>query len=434
MSHNRNRSSPWWIKLFAAVGMITTGIGLARILVHFGREGGEPTSSEVPKAGTDEFLQALSETLVNPIVRGGTVQVLNNGDEFFPALLDAIEKAEHHVHIMTYIWKKSQISEKILKLLIRRAREGIEVRVMLDGLGSQFAPWSELEKLREAGGQVVVFSPPLSSRILYLNKRNHRRAFVIDGRIGFTGGMAISDEWTGNAGSPENWRDTMVVVTGPLAHTLQGAFMQLWVNVRGEQLFGQKYFPVFEDSSDSDLAQIGVAHSPAGVIQPLLHFYWFTLKSAQKRIYIANAYFAPDENILNVLLEKARAGLDVRLLLPGPHMDRNMVRWSARRGYQELLEAGIRIYEFQPTMIHAKHMLVDDIWTVYGSADLGYRSIKLNHENVLGIRGKDIAGETLEVFEQDFSRSKEIKLEAWNNRPWSERMLELMAVGLKAQY
>lgn len=436
MKNNRcdDTRIPWWVGFFATIGVATTGIALAHQLTHFGRKPAAPNSALLPDAGSDEFLDGLSETVGNPILRGGTVRLLRNGDAFFPVFLDDLRNARESIHVMTYIWKDGEVSDQVLDVLIDKAKSGIEVRVLLDALGSHLAPERGMEALREAGGKVVIFSTPLSGSILYVNKRNHRRAFVIDGEIGYTGGMAIADEWLGDEQDSDHWRDTMVRLEGPISNAVQAAFLQLWIPIVGEQLFGPKYFTDPLDGAPSDPAVIELVHSPAGEIQPLLSYFWFSIRAAQKRIYIVNAYYAPDDHIRLSLLEKSRDGVDVRIILPGETMDRKFVRWAAQHSYEELLEAGVRVYEYQPTMLHSKHILIDDNWSIIGSADLGYRSITLNHENVVGIRDAEFGRRMLDMFEEDFRRSKEIRLDEWKERPLGVRAREYLVLGLRAQY
>lgn len=421
--------------MLSSVGLYATVVTLLQLFVAFGRRMRPPSANTFPMPGSWDFMDALSAVLDTPVRRGGRVRLLNDGADFFPALLEAIRGAEHHIHLMTYIWKKSRIGDEIFDAILERARAGVEVRLMIDGIGSLMAPDRHLRALKEAGGKVAVFSPLLSSHFVHVNNRNHRRAFIVDGRIAFTGGMSVADQWVGEAGQAGDWRDTMVRVTGPMAHTVQIAFLQLWTNITGEHLIGPGYLSTpSEEEIDGDVLHLGVAHVPTVVVQPLLHVFWLSIMGARERIYIANAYFAPSRSIRKALVEKARAGLDVRLLLPSRHTDNPFVRWAAHALYDRFLEAGIRIYEYTPSMMHAKHMLVDDRWTLIGSANIDLRSIRLNLENLLGICDRELACQVEAQFADDFACAEEVTADAWRQRPWWYRLRERGAGLFRAQY
>ncbi|HET6566544.1 MAG TPA: phospholipase D-like domain-containing protein [Rhodothermales bacterium] len=426
----------WIVWVVFIIGLYALIIEGLKVFSAFGREMKAPhTSSSQPGPGTMEFVQALANAVAAPVGTGGTVRILNDGDAFYPALFEEIQNARHSVHIMTYIWRKGELSDRLFGELVRCVERGVEVRVMMDGLGSVFAPRKDVDALRKAGGQIGIFSPLTFAEMIHINHRNHRRAFVIDGRIGFTGGITVADQWLGHAQDTDHWRDLMVEVTGPLAHTLQSTFVQLWINVTGEVLTGPKYYPEIEAPiANPEMLHVGVASSPSSEVQPLLHFFWFTLHTAHTNIYIANAYFCPDRHLRGVLMDKARKGLDVRIMVPGRHTDSPVVRWSSHYFYRSYLEAGIRLFEYQPTMLHLKYMAVDDCWSVTGSANVDIRSVMTNQENLLGIADEDLADHFQNVFLEDMKRCKEITLEDWEKRPWWRHLGEQLAVLFKVQY
>jgi cardiolipin synthase len=263
------------------------------------------------------------------------------------------------------------------------------------------------------------------------HRRNHRRAIVIDGAVGFTGGAAVADKWQGHARHPGEWRDTMVRVTGPLARTVQTAFTQSWTGATGQVLVGPAFFPPEEPASGaaagSGIRHVGVASSPVPDVQPLRPLYWLSFQAARERLYLASSYFVPDDQLRQAVMERARAGLDVRLLLPGEHTDAKPIRWASHAYYQELLDAGVRIYEFQPTFMHAKLLVVDGRWSVVGSANMDIRSKELNEENVLGILDPKLAHAIEQAFLADLGRSREIRAEEWRQRSWWARVLERVA-------
>lgn len=426
----------WVVWVIFLIGLYAIVIEGLKAFSALGRVMKAPhTSSSQPEPGTEEFVQALASAVAAPLGTGGTVRILNNGDGFYPVLFEEIRNARYSVHIMTYIWRKGELSDRLFGELIRCAERGIEVRVMIDGLGSIFVPRDDVRRLREAGGQIGVFSPLTFAEMIHVNHRNHRRAFVIDGRVGFTGGITIADQWLGNAQDPHHWRDLTVELTGPLAYTLQSTFVQLWINVTGEVLTGPKYYPeIQEPVTNPEMLHVGIASSPSSEVQPLLHILWFTLHTADTNIYIANAYFCPDRHIRRVLVEKARKGLDVRIMVPGTHTDSRLVRWSSHYFYRKYLKAGIRVFEYQPTMLHLKYVVVDNCWSLTGSANIDIRSVMTNQENVLGIADEELADRFQAVFLEDMKRCEEITLEAWNDRPWWWRVREQLAVLFKVQY
>lgn len=434
MKHPR-KPIPTWMWIFTGIGIYATVIHLLQAFMMLGRSTKQPRADTLPEPGSREFFTALSATVNAQVHRGGRAELLNNGDEFFPVFLQAIREARHSIHLMTYIWRPGRIADEVFAALIERAREGVEVRLMIDGIGSFIAPRHHLRALQKAGGHVAIFSPLFSSRFLHVNQRNHRRAFVFDGRIAFTGGMSIADQWLGNGQDPHHWRDMMVRVTGPMARSVQVAFLHLWTNVTGEHLVGPAYMPPLTDEETAgDTVHLGVAHSPDPAEQPMLHVLWLSMQSARKRIYLTNSYFAPSRAIWKCLIERAEAGVDVRLLLPSRHIDNPFVRWAAQSLYGEFLEAGIRIFEYTPSMMHGKMLLVDDCWTIVGSANIDIRSIKLNQENVLGIADRELAKRVEQQFLADCARSREIQLDRWNSRPWWRYAREGLFTLFRAQY
>jgi cardiolipin synthase len=251
------------------------------------------------------------------------------------------------------------------------------VRLLLDGFGGVKAPAHRLAELEAAGGRVARFRPPHFGMLTRFHRRNHRRAIVIDGTVGFTGGGAVADKWDGQARNPEEWRDSMVRVTGALARSLQTTFAQSWASTTGEVLIGPAYFPAdaaLDAGRGGTLRHISLASSPAPDAHPLGTFFWLSCRAARRTLFLSSSYFVPDERVRQVAMERARAGVDVRLLLPGEHTDAKPIRWASHRYYDQLLAAGVRIYEYQPTFMHAKLLVVDGQWAIVGSANMDLRS------------------------------------------------------------
>jgi cardiolipin synthase len=270
------------------------------------------------------------------------------------------------------------------------------------------------------------------------HRRNHRRAIVVDGAVGFTGGAAIGDKWAGRARHPEEWRDSMVRVTGPPARSLQAAFAQSWTGTTGQVLVGPAFFPPDGAAGGpgpaSALRHVAVASSPSPEDQPLRSFFWLSFQAARERLYLSSSYFVPDEELRRAVADRARAGVDVRLLLPGEQTDAEPIRWASHHYYEELLAAGVRIYEFQPTFMHAKLLVVDGRWTVVGSANMDIRSKELNEENVLGILDPALARAVERTFLADLARSVEIRADRWRRRGMAARAFERLGVLFAEQF
>jgi cardiolipin synthase A/B len=390
-----------------------------------------------PPVGSEAFMMAVSGAVNAPLMRGGKARLLNNGDEIFPALLDALRGARCTINFMVYIWEPGRAAEQVVEVLAERARAGVQVRLLLDGFGAHGARGHDLRALEAAGAVVKFFNPLVPGWLAGAYKRNHRRAIVIDGEVAFTGGAAIGDRWLGDAENEKHWRDVMVQVHGCLATNLQSAFTQLWANATGEVLVGDEFYPPDPDNRGAGEGlsrHVNVISSPASGSHPLRVFFQVTLACARESIYLANAYFAPDASTRRVLAERARGGVDVRLLLPNRHTDAPMVRWAGQHYYRELLDAGVRIYEYQPTMYHAKMLVVDQVWAVMGSANMDIRSKELNQEGVIGILDDGFGQEVRETFLADLREAREITREAWARRGWLARINERFWVSFVEQF
>ncbi|CAN5639450.1 phospholipase D-like domain-containing protein [soil metagenome] len=431
---------PWWLLLLAAIGLIAL---IVLVLNLFSKIGARPTSSEVTHlfgVKSPQFLLGLAGILDTAEVRGGTARLLNNGDEFLPAMLDSFRNARSSINFMVYIWEDGEMSDAVFDALIAAAHRGVQVRVMIDGFGGLKAPSERIQELRDAGGWWEWFHPPRFGKLTRFHRRNHRRAIVVDGKIGFTGGAAVMDKWLGDAEGPEHWRDCMVELHGPLAVNLQSAFSQLWAHVTGEMLLGDEFYPqsAAYDTSDGPgehiAKHVSVVSSPSGGAHIMRFIHWLSCRCAEERIYITNPYFVPDDVLARVLQERARAGIDVRVLVPNEHNDLRVIRWASHHYYEDFLEAGVRIYEYQPTMIHQKLIVVDGILSVVGSANMDVRSKELNLENALVLLDHGFAQQMEETFFEDLSRAREIDLAEFRNRPFYHRIVEGAASLFEEQF
>jgi cardiolipin synthase A/B len=408
---------------------------IVTLFSSLGRRPREIRATAVSEIGSADFLEAISGTVNAPWQSGGRATLLNNGDAFFPEILKAIGEARHTVNVLVYIWQPGQASDQIIAALIKRAEAGVQVRVLLDGLGGLRAPRRDLARLRRAGGVVKRFRAASPGKLLRFYKRNHRRAIIIDGRIGFTGGAAVGDKWLGNAQNDRQWRDSMVRVTGRLAVNLQSAFAEPWAYTCGELLVGPQFWGNHEGPEDKpETRHVHIVSSPSSEEHPLRLFFMLSFLSARQTLYIATSYFVPDRNTRAAVAERARQGVDVRVLVPNRKTDAKPIRLAGRSYYDELLQAGVRIYEYQPTMMHCKHVVVDSLWSIVGSANMDVRSKELNQENVLGILDAEFAAQVQETFLMDLEKAVEIRLNDWRRRGVWERLKERFWVLFAEQY
>ena len=427
--HAVRRRYKWWQLTLFVIGVIAA---LSVFGALFFNVGDQPeriyTDSPPPAVESPHFATALSTIVGAPIEHGGTITTLNNGDEFVPALLDAIAQAERTINFAVYIWSEGTFSDQLIAALEKKQREGVTVRVLLDVLGSIKVPDADFEGLIAAGGKVQKFRAAKFGKLTRFHRRNHRRSIVIDGEIGFTGGMAVSDIWLGHAQDENHWRDIMFKVTGPLARSLQAAFVDLWVSSSGELLLDPKNYPVPAPATVPGVERfIHLATSPADDDQSMAYFFLLPIMSARESIYLAAPYFIPDKHLQAALVEKAKRGVDVRLLLPGPHTDNWITRASAQARYQELLEAGAKIYEYQPTFMHAKYGLIDGKWSIIGSPNLNSRSRQLDEENALGIDDAAFGATLKATFLKDLERSIPVDLEKWRRRNPLQKLFETVS-------
>ncbi len=432
----RRRIGPWWAVVFLAIGVVSTLLVLAYLFTSLERPG-EVSAPERPPVPSADFLAALSGAVNAPVRRGGRAELLRNGDAYLPAFVEAIDAAERSVNWTAYIWADGEMSDRVLDAMLRAQRRGVAVRILLDHFGSTDGPHDRFEVLREAGGRVASFRPPTLAHLARYHRRNHRRAIVVDGESGFIGGAAIKDTWLGNARNADEWRDDMVRVTGPLARSLQAAFAQLWTGTTGEILTGDAFYPPDPPAGTQGepiAGHVSVVSSPSSGNHPIRTVHWLSVASARERIWITNPYFVPDAALREILAERAQAGVDVRILTASENTDLNLVRRASHHHYEQLLEAGVRIFEFQPSLIHQKMLSVDGVWSLVSSANLDIRSEELNEENLLGILDESFAAELEASFEDDLARSEEVVLSAWRERGAMKRLGERLASLLQEQF
>jgi cardiolipin synthase len=346
-------------------------------------------------------------------------------------MLEAIRSAKKTVNFAAYILKSDTIGHQFRDAFCERARAGIEVRLLLDGIGSGWdLDNSDVRMMTDAGCKFAYYHPVQSWRADRTNRRSHRRILVVDGKIGFTGGVAFSDKWSGNAQDENHWRDTHVRMEGPVVAQLQTAFQAHWVKTFKEALTGAGQFPTLSPAGDLK-AQIVESRSFSSAPIPLLQA--VTFASAEKRIWITNPYCTPADDQVDLLLKAVKRGVDVRFLLPGPHNDQPLTESAGRTAYGRLLEGGVKIYEYQPTMIHSKTMVADGLFSMVGSSNLDPRSSEINEEIDLVVYDEKFGREMEKVFENDLRQSREYTLQEFQNRSWWERFTEWLMLPFRSQ-
>jgi cardiolipin synthase len=381
------------------------------------------------------FLPTL-EAYTSTAHAGNTVDVLLNGDQIFPAALAAIRAARTTITYAQYFYEEGPIGLELAEALAERCRAGVRAHVLLDGFGTILIPAAYRDAMTDAGCEVATFRP-LSPLVLLTpfgfgksNNRSHRRILVVDGRVGFTGGVGVSPKWLGDGRTKGQWRQTDVRIEGPVVASLQGAFVENWLETTGNVLGGESYFPRLSRQG-SVFAQV-VRSSPVGGSFSMYTMFLLAMSSARRSIYITNPYFLPDDRMTRTLVEASQRGVRVVVLLPGA-IDNNIVRQASRSKFGPLLEAGVEIYEYQAGLLHAKTMTVDGIWATIGSTNLDTRSFALNEEVNAVIYHNEVVGQLEKIFVDDLAYSRKITLERWQKRGIVDRFLEILSLPVRNQ-
>jgi cardiolipin synthase len=367
--------------------------------------------------GDDVFVRTMGHLLGPPLVPGNQITQLENGDQIFPAMLEAIRSAERTITFENFLWKEGEISDSFAAALADKARAGVKVHFLQDAMGSDSIHGRAIELMKRAGVCVEIFRFVHFSRI---NFRTHRKILVIDGKVGFIGGVGIADDWKGDGRTQGLWRDTHYRVRGPVVAQLQQAFMDNWMETRAELLHGDPYFPKQEEAGDQ-LCQIFKSSAGEGSDSARLMLL-VSIAAARERIRIANAYFIPDNLTMQTLIAALGRGVQVEIITPGPDIDAQMVRAVGQTRWKPLLKAGARFYEYQPARFHCKYLLVDDCWASVGSANLDNRSMSLNEEANLNVLDESFVRKHARVFDDDKNCSREVTLADWYRRPWKDKL------------
>lgn len=362
-----------------------------------------------------DLLPSIAGLAQSSIEGGNKLEIIQNG-AFFPHLLRDIAAAKETIHFEMYVWWKGDICRQVATALAEKAKQGLEVRVLLDASGSSRMDDELFDMMKKAGVQAEKFHPPSIRKLGRLNNRDHRKIVVLDGRIGYLGGHGIAEEWTGNAQDKKHWRDTMVRTEGPVVRQLQEAFSENWIEQTGEVTAGEKYFPRLSPVGTS---RAHVAYTkPSGRVSSVQLLYYLAIISAEKELIIQNPYFLPDDDAMLALEEAVKRGVDVKVMLPGADVtDSALVQHASHHHFGNLLKRGIKIYEYNKTLLHQKVMIVDGIWSAVGSTNFDARSFEINDEISMGIVDPVIAAQLKAAFDEDMKSAEEIHFDSWAKRP-----------------
>jgi cardiolipin synthase A/B len=391
------------------------------------RRGRPPRSEELPR-----LRRGLESLIGIPFTEGNRVDVLRNGDQVFPAMLEAIRSAQQTVDLLAFQLGTGEIVEEFADVLCDRARAGVRVRVLLDAVGSRWLARAQVASMRDAGVDLEYFRPVSSLRIWEHDNRTHRKVLVVDGAVGFAGGVNTSQEWTGNAQDPDHWRDTHLRIQGPAVDGLVAAFSTDWADANRPICELDSEFPPEQEKVGDSVVQV-VRGSDGSGWSDIANVLAALLTLAKRRVRITSAYFAPDESFVRLLCDAGQRGVDVEVLVPGTNADQRFVQLAAEAQFEKLMDAGVRVWSYQPTMIHAKIVLVDDLVACVGSANFDRRSMKLNHEVEVVVLDPDVVAVLDRHFDEDVAQSVPIDPERWSRRSLPQRAAELVVRPLRGR-
>ncbi len=372
-------------------------------------------------SGDARFAAYVASLVGVPVTEGDAYQMLMNGDDIFPSMLDAIDKARHRVSFECFIYSDGEISRRFTSALIAAARRGVRVRIVLDSIGSMDLSKDTVKALTDAGAQVVWFNPLASWSIEEVNYRTHRKALVVDGLVAFTGGVGVADHWLGDAQNEQEWRDTQFRVTGPVVRAIEAAFYENWLESGGRE--APAVDPPLPPQATGARSLV-VWSNPMSGISNVKLLYLLSIAGARRSVDIQSPYFVLDSSTLDALTVARQRGVRVRILTDGGKTDTKTVKAASRSAYDRLLADGYAIYEYQPTMMHAKAVVIDGRWSLIGSANFDNRSFELNDEITIAVDDGGLARELTKAFEQDLARSRRLTVEEWRKRPLTQRAFE----------
>ncbi|MDX1656528.1 MAG: phospholipase D-like domain-containing protein, partial [Candidatus Competibacteraceae bacterium] len=381
--------------------------------IHQVRDGDDPPPVDSPRF--KDMIKLLTGTT---LVRGNQIEILHNGDGTYPRLWEDLRGAREVIAFHAYFMRPGRLADRLREILMERARAGVRVQLLVDAFGGWKLDHDYLRDLEAAGVKVARFRPPSFRNAYKFQQRMHVRVVNIDGRIGYSGGFGIADQWLGDGRHKGQWRETNVRMEGPNVAQLQVSFSANWAEATGTLLMGEDLFPAVSFQQHGG-QEAGIMYSsPSLGSTNAERFFWLSIAAARRRLYITNAYFVPDRDFHWLLKQAAQRGVDVRVLCPGANNDRVSAYYAGRSHYEDLLRAGVRIYHYRPAMVHAKTFVADGLWAAIGSFNFDNRSMKLNNEAALVVHDRGLAEELEQIFHQDLEWAAEVTLEDLEGRPW----------------
>ena len=372
-----------------------------------------------------EFQRNMGLMLGPTTISGNKVETLLNGDQIFPSMLSAIRSAQKTINFETYIYWSEEIGDEFAKALAERAKAGVVVHLLVDAVGSSKLNAGQMKTMEEAGVVIKKYRPLRWYTLARLNNRTHRKLLVVDGKIGFTGGVGIAGQWTGHGQDPAHWRDSHFRIEGPVVAQMQSILIDNWTKTTGTVMHGEAYFPALQPAGDITAQMI--SSSPTGGSESMALMYLLAITAAKSSIDLSSSYFVPDQLTENALVAALARGVRIRIITPGTNMDAEVVRLASRGNWGALLKGGAQIYEYQPTMYHCKVMIVDGLLVSVGSTNFDSRSFKLNDEANLNIFNAQFAQEQTRNFENDLGHAKRVTFADWKNRPMADQAIEYLA-------
>jgi cardiolipin synthase len=413
------------IPMVAAVSLVLIVIGLT-ILLWSAERGRQPRLAIKQSADFAALLPSIIGLTQASLDPGNQVVLLQNGDQFFPALLNDIRNARGSIHVESYIWWKGEICDEVANALAAKARQGIEVRLLIDASGGHKMERRLIELLHQAGVQLRQFHPIRFSNLGRLNNRDHRKIAIIDGRIGYIGGFGFAKQWTGHAEDREHWRDTGLRVEGPVVNRLQGAFCENWIEETGEIAAGERYFPHLPNAGP--MAAHLAYTSPTGSVASVQVLYYLAISAARREIIMQNPYVLPDKEAIAAIADAVRRGVDVKIMVPATSAtDSPVVQHASHHKFTSLLRAGVKIWEYQPTLLHQKVIIVDGVWSCVGSTNFDDRSFQLNDEISMGVLDASIAQKLRAAFADDLRSAKQRTYSEWTHRSLWHKFVDQIA-------
>lgn len=419
-----------WLILLATI-VITAFVVIISMNFHRPEKSVRHKISHCHTIDDPQFVLEMDAMLGPALLSGNEILPLQNGEEIFPAMLKAIRGARTSITFETYIYWSGSIGKEFADALVERARAGIPVHVMLDWAGSIKMDGSLVDELSDAGVEVRQYHPLRWYSVSRLNNRTHRKLLVVDGRIGFTGGVGVADQWNGHAQDPEHWRDIHFRIEGPVVAQLQAGFMDNWIKTSGRVLNSDRYYPKLERVGDKGMHLF--VSSPAGGSASMHLMYLLAVAAATRSIDLQAAYFIPDKLMVDALIAARDRGARIRLLVPGRYIDSALVRVASKRRWGRLLEAGVDIFEYQPTMMHNKMLILDGQLVSVGSTNFDMRSFDLNDEASLNVYSRDFGAQMTVVMEADLQHATPYTLTMWKQRSWSQKLGEWLVRPVESQ-